>query len=307
VPAPAATADSNLSALTSQRAQLQAQVGRLSSDQASAVQQLLSVQDRLAELRRQVAHNQAQLAGVRQRHDQLVEQVAGARARIGHERQQLAAIARQQYKARLRLSADQVLFGSDDLNQVLNRVMAGRAISDRSHALVVDLRAVESALTRETSDLARREAELASLQADLAARRASMVAAAAEYQRRVDQLTESSSDLLQQINDLNARIAAANRPPSGSFSMSQQQVIAIIRAAAQRYGANGDQMVRVANCESSLNPRAYDSGSGASGLFQFMPGTFYAHGGHDIWDATDQSNVAAKMFAGGQADQWSCR
>ena len=134
-----------------------------------------------------------------------------------------------------------------------------------------------------------------------------MQATAAEYQRRLDALSSSSTDLLKRINALNAQIAAANRPPAGNYSLGQQQVIAIIRAAASRYGADGDQMVRVARCESSFNPRAYDAASGASGLFQFMPGTFYGHGGHDIWDATDQSNVAAKMFANGQASQWSCR
>ena len=307
VQAPLATADSNLSALTSERAALQAKVGQLGADQATAVQQLLTVQDRLADLRRQLGRNQAQLSEVRRRHDQLVTKVGEARAQIGAERHSLAAVARQTYKSRTQLSSDQLLFGSANLNQVLNRVMANRAMTDRAHALITDLRAVESALSLQTSDLARREQELAVLQADLDARRSTLQATAADYQRRLDALTASSSDLLKRINGLNSQIAAANRPPaSGSYTLSQQQVIAIIRAAAAQYGANGDQMVRVARCESSFNPHAYDAGSGASGLFQFMPGTFYGHGGHDIWDATDQSNVAARMFANGQSGQWSC-
>ena len=302
-----ATADSNLSALTSERVALQAQVGQLSSDQANAVQQLLTVQDRLADLRRQVVRNQAQLAEVQRRHDELVAKVAEAHARIGTERHSLAMVARQTYKSRSQMSPDQLLFGSANLNQVVNRVMANRAMTDRAHALITDLRVVEAAFNVETADLARRQQELASLQADLNSQRSTMQATAAEYQHRLDALTSSSSDLLKRINGLNAQIAAANRPPSGGDSQSQQQVIAIIRAAAARYGANGDQMVRVARCESSLNPRAYDAGSGASGLFQFMPGTFYGDGGHDIWDATDQSNVAARMFVDGQSGQWSCK
>lgn len=305
--APVASADSSLSALTSERAALQAKVGQLGSDQASAVQQLLTVQDRLAALRGQLVRNQAQLRDVRRRHDELVTKVGEARAQIGAERQSLAAVARQTYKSRTQLSSDQLLFGSANLNQVLNRVMANRAMSDRAHALITNLRAVESALSTETNDLARRQQELNSLQADLDARRSTLQATAADYQRRLDALTSSSSDLLKRINGLNSQIAAANRPPSGgSYTPSQEQVIAIIRAAAAHYGANGDQMVRVARCESSFNPHAYDPGSGASGLFQFMPGTFYGHGGHDIWDATDQSNVAAQMFANGQSGQWSC-
>jgi hypothetical protein len=60
-------------------------------------------------------------------------------------------------------------------------------------------------------------------------------------------------------------------------------------------------------CESHLNPNSYNAGSGATGLFQFMPSTFYAHGGHNIWDAADQSDVAAHMFAQGLAYEWGCR
>lgn len=83
-------------------------------------------------------------------------------------------------------------------------------------------------------------------------------------------------------------------------------IVAIIRAAAARYGVDGDRLVRVAMCESGLNPNAVNR-SGASGLFQFKPATFYGHGGHNIWDAADQSDVAARMFAQGLASQWTCR
>ncbi|MFN2463725.1 MAG: transglycosylase SLT domain-containing protein [Candidatus Dormibacteria bacterium] len=308
VTAPVAGADGSLTALTGQRAALQAEVGHLSSSQAAALRQLLAVQDQLAELRRQLAGNQAQLSRLRTRHDELVGRVAEARARIATERTALAAVARQAYKSRTQMSPDQLFFGNSDLNQVLNRVMANRAMTDRAHALVVDLRAVESALNLQSAELTHRQAELNALQAALSGERATMLATAADYQRRLDALSTSSTELLSRINSLDTQIAAANRPPATSgHTPSQEEVIRIIRAAAARAGANGDQMVRVAECESSLNPRAYDPRSGASGLFQFMPGTFYAHGGHDIWDAADQSRVAAGMFANGQADQWGCR
>ena len=94
--------------------------------------------------------------------------------------------------------------------------------------------------------------------------------------------------------------------PAVVVPASKTQIQAIILAAAARYGANGDQMVRVAMCESGLNPLARNS-SGASGLFQFMPSTFYGNGGHNLWDPTDQANVAARMFAAGQAYQWVCK
>ena len=81
----------------------------------------------------------------------------------------------------------------------------------------------------------------------------------------------------------------------------------IIRAAAARYGVDPNQLLRVAMCESGLNPNSYNARSGASGLFQFKPATFAGHGGHNIWDPSDQSDVAARMFSQGLASQWTCK
>ena len=81
----------------------------------------------------------------------------------------------------------------------------------------------------------------------------------------------------------------------------------IIRAAAAKWGADPNQLLRVASCESGLNPNSYNSRSGATGLFQFKPPTFYGHGGHNIWDAADQADVAAHMFSQGLAYEWSCK
>ena len=81
----------------------------------------------------------------------------------------------------------------------------------------------------------------------------------------------------------------------------------IIRAAAARYHTDPNTLLRVAMCESGLNPGSYNSRSGATGLFQFKPGTFYGHGGHNIWDPADQADVAAKMFSQGLAYEWTCK
>ena len=80
----------------------------------------------------------------------------------------------------------------------------------------------------------------------------------------------------------------------------------IIRAAAAQYGVDGEWMVRIAQCESGLRPNAYNPSGPYYGLFQFAMSTFRANGGTNIWDPTDQSNIAAKMLANGQAHQWSC-
>jgi soluble lytic murein transglycosylase-like protein len=96
------------------------------------------------------------------------------------------------------------------------------------------------------------------------------------------------------------------RPVAFVVPASKAGIAAIIRSAAARYGVNGDQLLRVASCESGLNPNAQNR-SGASGLFQFKPATFYGHGGHNIWDPADQADVAARMFSQGLASEWTCR
>jgi soluble lytic murein transglycosylase-like protein len=96
------------------------------------------------------------------------------------------------------------------------------------------------------------------------------------------------------------------RPVPISIPYDRLAIANLIRAAAARHGANADQMLRVAMCESSLNPNAHNA-SGASGIFQFKPATFYGHGGHNIWDPAEQADIAAAMFAAGLSYEWTCR
>ncbi|HEV8534209.1 MAG TPA: transglycosylase SLT domain-containing protein [Candidatus Limnocylindria bacterium] len=90
------------------------------------------------------------------------------------------------------------------------------------------------------------------------------------------------------------------------------EIEAIIREAAARNGADPEQLLRVAWCESRFNPSAYNA-SGASGLFQFMPRTWAAnsvragYAGASPFDPVAAANVAAWMFARGSASLWSCR
>jgi hypothetical protein len=90
------------------------------------------------------------------------------------------------------------------------------------------------------------------------------------------------------------------------------EIEAIIRDAAVRQGADPEQLLRVAWCESRFNPGAYNA-SGASGLFQFMPRTWTfnsaraGYEGASPFDPVASANVAAWMFARGSANLWSCR
>lgn len=90
-------------------------------------------------------------------------------------------------------------------------------------------------------------------------------------------------------------------------------VAGIIRAAAAAWGADPDQMLRVAYCESHYNPYAVNASSGASGLFQFLPSTWSfqspkaGYGGASPFDPVANANTAAMMFGRGQASQWVCK
>ncbi|MEO8897411.1 MAG: transglycosylase family protein [Candidatus Dormibacter sp.] len=97
-----------------------------------------------------------------------------------------------------------------------------------------------------------------------------------------------------------AKPAVVAPPPAAPGS-----VVAIIEAAAARWGVSGSWMVSIARCESGLRTNAVNP-SGHYGLFQFLQSTFTGNGGTNIWSAADQSNITAKMLAHGQAHQWSC-
>lgn len=79
-------------------------------------------------------------------------------------------------------------------------------------------------------------------------------------------------------------------------------------AARYEGGADGGWMHRIASCESGKNPYAQNP-SGASGLYQFMPGTWGTtpHGSKSIWKARWQALAAAWMYRAGRAGEWVCR
>ena len=87
----------------------------------------------------------------------------------------------------------------------------------------------------------------------------------------------------------------------------------IIREAAARWGADPEQLLRVAWCESRFNPLAYNPSAQDTGLFQFIPGTWAAnspragYAGVSAFDAVANANTAAMMFSRSQAWQWTCK
>lgn len=95
----------------------------------------------------------------------------------------------------------------------------------------------------------------------------------------------------------------------GGGGYSEEQIIGIIEEAAANYGQSSGAMVRVARCESGLDPRAVGGGGAYHGLFQFVPSTFAGtpYGEYDIYDPWANANAAAWMWSEGKKSSWVCQ
>lgn len=100
---------------------------------------------------------------------------------------------------------------------------------------------------------------------------------------------------------------SSDLPPSAYVPSDRQEIL----TAAARYGADAGELLAVAKCESSMDPRAVN-GNDSFGILQFEKPTFYSQArllgipNPDIWSVPQQAAIAASMFARGQQSQWSC-
>ena len=91
--------------------------------------------------------------------------------------------------------------------------------------------------------------------------------------------------------------------PSPSPLPSGETISNVIYAAAAEFGVSGDYLLSVAQCESGLNPGAYNP-AGYHGLFQFNFETWGAYGYGSIYDPVAQARTAAELLAAGQTSRW---
>ncbi len=92
-----------------------------------------------------------------------------------------------------------------------------------------------------------------------------------------------------------------------SYNFDRTYSVDVIRGA---FGAEADQAIRVAACESGLNPNAYNP-SGATGLFQIMPGTWArtSQAGASPYSAQANALAAHEIFVrdGHSWREWTCK
>lgn len=100
-----------------------------------------------------------------------------------------------------------------------------------------------------------------------------------------------------------------NYDSNGDGAWSRDEIVAIIYAAAAYYGLSGDDMLRVAICESGLDPYNVTPPYSASGLFQFLPGTWATtpYASADIFDPVSSAFATGWMWANGRRGEWVCQ
>jgi uncharacterized protein YraI len=103
--------------------------------------------------------------------------------------------------------------------------------------------------------------------------------------------------------------SAAPTTPDPAPGNGSTDIVSIIYAAADRYGQSRSDMLRVAKCESVLDPNALNPYSNASGLFQFLPSTWATtpYADQDIFDPVANANAAGWMWSVGRRNEWVCQ
>lgn len=104
-------------------------------------------------------------------------------------------------------------------------------------------------------------------------------------------------------------LSVPGAPPTstGGVSYTQDQIVQIIYEAADRYSQSREDMLRVAQCESNLDPNAVNP-SGSYGLFQFIRSTWAGtpYASYDIFDPWANANAAGWMWSVGRANEFIC-
>lgn len=100
--------------------------------------------------------------------------------------------------------------------------------------------------------------------------------------------------------------------PTYSQPVGLNAYLSTINAAASKYGANASIMARIIMCESGGNPNAHNA-SGATGIAQFMPGTYYGVQRrapelkqYPLNSATGQIYALAFKLSKGEGSAWVC-
>jgi hypothetical protein len=128
---------------------------------------------------------------------------------------------------------------------------------------------------------------------------------AAKYRRQRDNLQRRLTRRVLQTRELQRQIQRYRRQ-----TVHRPDALEAIRLASIAYHVDYRQMRALASCETggSFNPYSKNPASTASGLFQFLTGTFAGtpYGRESIWSPYASALAAGWMMAHGRRSEWSC-
>jgi transglycosylase-like protein with SLT domain len=217
--------------------------------------------------------------------------------RSDREREQLRVLAR-------------VIYAQPSGDNLIMTVITANSVAD-AFTRVGDLTSAAEQASRTRAALNRDVASLSSQKAQMDTDRQHQVEVRNQLQGEFDRLVEMEAQRLQQqalqqgVQAAPAPAAAPAAPVAAGGSIQQ-----IILDAFAPLGAGAQQWaLRVAKCESGYNPNAVNRGSGASGLFQFMPATWASmpQGRQSVFNAVANAQAAAVLYARSGPNQWSCK
>ena len=92
-------------------------------------------------------------------------------------------------------------------------------------------------------------------------------------------------------------------------SYTEKEILGFISKAAKKYGQSESAMVRVARCESNLDPCAVNRSGPYYGLFQYLKSTWSKtpYGDQSIYDPQAQAMATAWMWKEGRKNEWACK
>ena len=90
---------------------------------------------------------------------------------------------------------------------------------------------------------------------------------------------------------------------------SEEEILRYIKRAARKYNQSERAMIRVARCESGLDPCALNHSGPYYGLYQFLKSTWKTtpYGDRNIYDPKAQALAAGWMWKHGRKDEWACQ
>ena len=85
----------------------------------------------------------------------------------------------------------------------------------------------------------------------------------------------------------------------------KEEIKSVIITKAVRNNIDPELFLKIAMCESGLNPMAINPTSSASGLFQFLPSTWSNWGKGDVFDVNDNVDAAIRLFLARGTAPWN--